>query len=287
MYVTIDPDAGFCFGVERAIGIAQTELAKSGKLYCLEDIVHNASELERLKETGLIVITHDDLPGLTGERILLRAHGEPPETFEIAEKLKIGLIDATCPIVTKLQERIKKSYQEESGKGAQIVIFGKKGHAEVTGLTGQIGGKAIVISNIADLDLLDFSKPVRLFSQTTMDHDAYEAITVQIKAKMKLLKNDNLQVNNSLCRQVAGRSYSLKEFASSHQVLIFVSDKKSSNGAFLFNVCRSVNKNCYFIHEPSEINPNWFTEVETVGITGATSTPQWLMEEIAEAIEDI
>jgi 4-hydroxy-3-methylbut-2-enyl diphosphate reductase len=284
MDVTVDPEAGFCFGVERAIAIAQTELVKSGKLYCLEDIVHNTAELERLKEAGLTVITHADLPAMAGQRVILRAHGEPPETFAMAESLGIGIIDATCPIVAKLQERIRKSNKDEASSGAQIVIFGKKGHPEVTGLIGQTDN-AVVISKADDLSMLDFSRPIRLYSQTTMDHDAFEAMAALIKARMQKLKNDNLIVNNSLCRQVAGRSYSLKEFASSFDVVIFVSDKKSSNGAFLFNVCRSANPNCYFIHEPSEINPDWFNEARSVGITGATSTPQWLMEEIAGAVE--
>ena len=287
MNVTIDPDAGFCFGVDRAIATAETELAKKGKLYCLDEIVHNTSELERLKAEGLTIISHAELPGLSGERVMIRAHGEPPGTFALAGELGIELIDATCPIVIKLQQKIRKSYEEDFPKGAQIVIFGKKGHAEVVGLSGQTGGNAIIISGAADLNLPDLSKPVRLFAQTTMDHDAYESIAGQLRAKMKLLKNDDLIVNNSFCRQVSGRSANLKEFASSNDLVLFVSDRKSSNGAFLFNVCRSVNKNSYFIHERSELIPAWFSETESVGITGATSTPVWLMNDIAEAVEEM
>jgi 4-hydroxy-3-methylbut-2-en-1-yl diphosphate reductase len=287
MKVTVDPDAGFCFGVENAIAVAESELATGRKLYCLEDIVHNSTELHRLMELGLQMISHADIPGYAGERVLVRAHGEPPETFRIAEENKIIVIDATCPIVTKLQERIGKCYAEESGKNIQIVLFGKKGHAEITGLMGHAGNKAIVVSGDEDLGSLDFSRPVRLYSQTTMDIDAYEEIAEKIKDRMQELLNDDLVVNNSYCRQVSRRSHTLREFAASHDVVIFVSDKKSSNGTFLFNVCKAVNEKCYFINDPTDIEPAWFAGTSFVGITGATSTPSWLMQRVADAIDGL
>jgi len=285
MKVTVDPDAGFCFGVENAIAMAESELAVSPKLYCLEDMVHNATELHRLMELGLQMISHADLPGYAGEKVLVRAHGEPPETFRMAEENRIKIIDATCPIVTKLQERIGKCFKEESGKNIQIVIFGKKGHAEVIGLMGHAGNKAIVISNSDDFIQLDFSRPVRLYSQTTMDIDTYEEIAEQIKERMLTFMNDDLVVNNSYCRQVSRRSHTLREFAAAHEVLIFVSDEKSSNGAFLFNVCKTVNEKSYFIHDVTGLDPLWYKGVDSVGVTGATSTPSWLMQRVADSIE--
>lgn len=281
----VDPDAGFCFGVENAVAIAETELAVSNSLYCLEDIVHNSTELQRLVESGLKIVSHDDLPAISGERVLIRAHGEPPETFRMAEEQKIRVLDATCPIVTKLQERIGKCYREESGKNIQIVIFGKKGHAEVLGLSGHAGNQALVVSSAKDLELIDFTRPVRLYSQTTMDIDAYEKIADLIKTNMQAHENDDLVVNNSYCRQVSRRSHTLREFAAEYDVVIFVSDTKSSNGAFLFNVCKSVNHRSHFVHDESELDPSWFYGESSVGVTGATSTPSWLMQRVAEAIE--
>lgn len=282
--VMIDPDAGFCFGVEKAIELAEKELAKHGKLNCLGDIVHNTAELERLKTLGLQVIKHEELSVVENQPLLFRAHGEPPASYEAARSKGIGIIDASCPIVLKLQEKIRKQYQEE--KQVQIIIFGKPGHPEIVGLQGQTNGEAIIVHKSEDLDLLDYSKPVRLYSQTTMSYESYQHMAELVQAKMNKAGNTDLVINKSYCRQVSGRTQSLKAFASNHDLIIFVSDKKSSNGEFLYNVCRSVNPNSKFIHGIAEMHESWFANVSTVGITGATSTPKWLMDNVAEAIEN-
>ncbi len=281
MKVTVDPDAGFCFGVENAIAVAESELATHPVLYCLEDIVHNKTELQRLIDLGLKVISKEDLPNLSGKYVLVRAHGEAPETFRIAEENKVKMIDATCPIVTKLQERIGKCFKEDSGKKIQIVIFGKKGHAEVIGLLGHAGNIGVVVSDEKDLEQLDYSRPVRLYSQTTMDIEAYEEIALIIKERMKEHFNDDLVVNNSYCRQVSRRSQTLRIYAARHDVLIFVSDPKSSNGIFLFNVCKNANPRSYFVKGESDIDSKWFQLTDTIGITGATTTPSWLIQGVA------
>ncbi|NVO18127.1 MAG: 4-hydroxy-3-methylbut-2-enyl diphosphate reductase [Bacteroidetes bacterium] len=287
MIVSVDPDAGFCFGVENAIAIAESELSANAGLKCLEDIVHNSTELGRLEHAGLQKVTHNDLPALSGEKVLIRAHGEPPDTYKVATENQVKIVDATCPIVLKLQERIGKCYQEEAAKNIQIVLFGKKGHPEILGLMGHAGNQAIIVENEDDLGRIDFSRPVRLYSQTTMDIDAYEDLAANISARMSEQFNDDLVVNNSYCRQVSRRSHTLRVFASSYDVLIFVSDDKSSNGKFLFDVCKKANPKSYFIKEPKDLDNKWFSACSTVGVTGATSTPSWLMQKVAETIGEM
>jgi 4-hydroxy-3-methylbut-2-en-1-yl diphosphate reductase len=288
MKVTIDSSAGFCFGVARAIEIAEKELESGSVVYSLGDIVHNSEELERLTAKGLKVISHEDLPEVAGSRVLIRAHGEPPETFEIARRSGIELIDATCSVVRKLQQRVSKSYSEGKSNNSQLVIFGKSGHAEVVGLNGQTGHGAIVISGLYDLGKIDFNRPVILYSQTTMDAGAMETITAEIGRRLRVFRADgtpDLEVHNTICRQVSGRTPKLKIFSSKHDVVIFVSGKKSSNGAYLFGICKEENPNSYFITKPGELQKAWFENIDSAGVTGATSTPQWLMNDVAKAIE--
>jgi 4-hydroxy-3-methylbut-2-enyl diphosphate reductase len=284
MNVTIDPDAGFCFGVSRAIAAAENELSAGEKLYCLGDIVHNSEELERLKSKGLKIITHDDMSLLSGKKVLIRAHGEPPQTFETAKNLNITLIDATCPIVNKLQQRISKSYQAASSEGSSILIYGKPGHAEVVGLVGQTGGNAVVISKPEDLDQVDFSKPVHLYSQTTMDKEGLVAVAAEIEKRLESAGGQSLKVHNTICGQVSGRAPLVKAFAKKHDVIVFVSGKKSSNGAWLFSLCLSENKRSFFVSSKEELKKDWFYPTDSVGVTGATSTPPWLLNEIAGEI---
>lgn len=281
MQVTIDPDAGFCFGVSRAIAAAENELSTGGELYCLGDIVHNSEELERLKSKGLKIITHDDLPRLSGKKVLIRAHGEPPDTFETASKLNITLIDATCPIVNKLQQRISKSYLSSDAEGGSVLIYGKPGHAEVVGLVGQTNGNAIVINQMEDLNQVDFSKPVHLYSQTTMDKEGLDAIAAEIEKRLETAGGQALKVHNTICRQVSGRAPLVRAFAKKHDVIVFVSGKKSSNGAWLFSISLSENKRSYFVSATEELEKEWFKPEDSVGVTGATSTPPWLLQEIA------
>ena len=286
MKVTIDPDAGFCFGVERAIAAAEAELGKNNSMLCLGEIVHNTAELDRLTAKGLKVVSQDDFSSIVGEKVMFRAHGEPPETYEKARAAGIDIIDASCPIVLRLQQKIKSIYLESKGE-AQIVIFGKPGHPEVIGLQGQARNSAIVVHKPEDISAINFTRPVQVFCQTTMSHESYDAICLLIQKAMKSAGNTDLTVNKSFCRQVSGRTHTLKEFALANDLIVFASDKKSSNGEFLFNVCRSVNPTSYFVHGPSELDPAWFENVESVGVTGATSTPGWLMEEVADSIENI
>ncbi len=287
MKVTIDPDSGFCFGVNRAIQTAENELDAGNEVYCLGEIVHNHVQMDQLKGKGLRVINHSDLPGLKGKRVLIRAHGEPPETFHLAYKLEIDLIDATCPIVTKLQQRIRESGVSNENDDIQIVIFGKPNHAEVEGLVGNASRKAIVISSERDVDNIDFSKPVRLFSQTTMDAENYQSVIETIEQRMNDAGNKDLEINKSVCRQVSGRAPALRAFAADHEVVIFVSGKNSANGAYLYGVCKLVNNNSYFISTIEEIDNQWFENVDSVGLTGATSTPGWLIKQVAGYISEL
>lgn len=284
MKVTIDPDAGFCFGVSRAIEAAEKGLSAGEELYCLGDIVHNSGELERLKSKGLRIITHDDLPALQGKTVLIRAHGEPPETFETAKRYNITLIDATCPIVSKLQQRIRKSHEETAETGGSVLIYGKPGHAEVVGLVGQTGGKAFVVRKPEDLDNIHLSSPVHLYSQTTMDKEGLDAMAAEIRKRLREKGENDLFVHNTICGQVSGRAPLVREFAKQHDIVIFVSGKKSSNGAWLFSLCLSENPRCYFISSKEEIQREWFRPGDSVGVTGATSTPPWLLEEAAREI---
>ena len=254
MKVTIDPDSGFCFGVNRAIQTAENELDAGNEVYCLGEMVHNQVQMDKLKAKGLKVITHADLPDLKGKKVLIRAHGEPPHTFRLADKLGIKLIDATCPIVTKLQQRIHESAESKESDNIQIVIFGKPNHVEVEGLVGNAADKSIVIGSEIDFEKIDFSKPVRLFSQTTMDAERYQLITEKIQLRMTETGNTDLVINKSVCRQVSGRAPALREFASRHEVVIFVSGKNSANGAYLFGVCKAINDKSYFIITEEDID---------------------------------
>lgn len=280
MLIEIDEGSGFCFGVTTAIKKAEEELAKSDSLYCLGDIVHNGREVERLKKMGLTTVEHSDLDSLHDTKMLLRAHGEPPQTYIKAEQQSIRLIDATCPVVLNLQKRIKKAYEE----GGQIVIYGKNGHAEVVGLVGQTEGTAIVIENLDDAKKLDLSHDIQLFSQTTKSLEGFREIVSYIESNMQ--EGAHFHYFDTICRQVANRIPNIVEFASKHDVILFVCGKKSSNGKVLYNQCLSVNPRTYMIDDPSEIDFSWFDGIESIGICGATSTPKWLMEECKKRIED-
>ena len=286
MQIEIDNGSGFCFGVNTAIKKAEEELAKGGKLYCLGDIVHNGMEVERLHEAGLITIDHKEMKELHGVKVLLRAHGEPPETYALAERNEIEIIDATCPVVLQLQKRIKKQYV--SNPEAQIVIFGKNGHAEVLGLVGQTQSYAIVVEKFEDVERLresgqlDFSKDIYLYSQTTKSLDEFHRIIEYCQEH--IVEGATFKSFDTICRQVANRMPNIANFASKHDVILFVSGRKSSNGKVLFKECKSVNPNSYQIESAEEIDMQWLQNAETVGICGATSTPKWLMEECREFI---
>jgi 4-hydroxy-3-methylbut-2-en-1-yl diphosphate reductase len=287
MKVTIDPDSGFCFGVNRAIQKAEAELEAGNPVYCLGEMVHNQVQMDQLKAKGLKVISNADLPSLAGKTVMFRAHGEPPETYQLAKELGISIIDATCPIVTKLQQRINDSYAIGEKDDAQIVIYGKSGHAEVAGLSGNAGNSAIIVNNENDFVKIDFSKPVRLFSQTTMDAEAYQAIGDTLKKRMNLVGNNDLVINKSVCKQVSGRAPALRSFAAKHEVIIFVSGKNSANGKYLFGICKAINEKSYFINDIEDIDQQWFENTSSVGISGATSTPGWLIEQVASFLKEI
>jgi 4-hydroxy-3-methylbut-2-enyl diphosphate reductase len=291
MRVTIDSNSGYCFGVEFAIQMAEDEMEHSNHLYCLGDIVHNDREVKRLNEMGLQVISHEDLKDLHDCRVLIRAHGEPPETYEIALKNNIQLIDASCPVVLKLQNRVRNAYEKIKKENGQVVIYGKHGHAEVVGLSGQTNKEAIIVTTEEDLEPLDYSRPISLFSQTTKSTAGFYKIKGIIEEKIKSSKHgellDSFDANDSICRQVSNREPQLTLFAKEHDVILFVSGKKSSNGRALHGVCHSVNERSYFIEDESEINAEWFDGAESVGICGATSTPMWLMENVAKFVKNL
>jgi len=287
MTIEIDSGSGFCFGVTTAIRKAEEELAKGNKLYCLGDIVHNGMECERLAQLGLITINHEEMEQLHDVKVLLRAHGEPPETYELARKNGIEIIDATCPVVLQLQRRIKKQYEAplpspSKGEAPQIVIFGKPGHAEVIGLAGQTQNRAIVIANFEDVKRLDFTRDIYLYSQTTKSLDEFHRIIKYIQ--QHIAPGCIFQSFDTICRQVANRMPNISTFAARHDLVLFVCGRKSSNGRVLFGECQRVNPNSHLIEGPSEIQPQWFSEVKTVGICGATSTPKWLMEQCRDYI---
>lgn len=290
MNVTIDPNSGFCFGVVYAIQMAEDELDATGKLYCLGDIVHNNMEVDRLKAKGLQIINHDDLADLHDCKVLIRAHGEPPSTYELALKNNIELIDASCPVVLKLQNRVKTSF-EGIHDDAQIVIYGQPGHAEVNGLVGQTDGRAIVVFEEKDLDNIDYDKPVHFFSQTTKSTIGFEKMVRDIQERIVKhkgsLEEGDFVTNDTLCRQVSNREPQLKRFATAYEVVVFVSGRKSSNGKALYAVCKNVNPDSYFVSSADEIDAEWFNGKQTVGIAGATSTPMWLMEQVKEKIEQL
>ena len=288
MEVTIDKNSGYCFGVEYAIQMAEDEMEGSDKLYCLGDIVHNDMEVRRLSQKGLEVIDREQLKCLTDCKVLIRAHGEPPETYKLAIENNIELIDASCPVVLKLQNRVKNAFDKMEKENGQIVIYGKKGHAEVIGLTGQTLEKAIVVMEDADLEQIDFTKPVTLFSQTTKSTKGFyklkEKISLRIQEAKGSLSEVDFSANDSICRQVSNREPQLLRFATENDVILFVSGKKSSNGKALFQVCYQVNPKSYFVESEAEIDATWFKQTDKVGICGATSTPMWLMEQVKEYV---
>lgn len=281
--IEIDEGSGFCFGVTTAIKKAEEELSRGTQLYCLGDIVHNGMECERLKRLGLVTINHEEMSSLHNATVLLRAHGEPPATYRLADTNNIEIIDATCPVVLQLQRRIKAQY--ESLPESQIVIFGKNGHAEVLGLVGQTQGHAIVIEKYDDVMMLDLTRDIYLYSQTTKSLDEFHRIIEYIQQHIS--PDATFKSFDTICRQVANRMPNIKTFASRHDLVLFVCGHKSSNGKVLYGECKSVNPNSYQIEGPEEINPSWLKGVNTVGICGATSTPKWLMEQCRDAIESL
>ena len=283
--VEIDEGSGFCFGVVTAIHKAEEELAKGETLYCLGDIVHNSREVDRLKTMGLITINREEFKQLKNAKVLLRAHGEPPETYMIARENNIEIIDATCPVVLRLQKRIRQGYLADSDEEKQIVIYGKSGHAEVLGLVGQTDGKAIVIEKAEEAKKLDLNKSIRLFSQTTKSLDEFQEIVEYFKQHIS--PEATFEYYDTICRQVANRMPKLREFAATHDLIFFVSGKKSSNGTMLFEECLKVNANSHLIDNEKEIDPSLLQNVKSIGVCGATSTPKWLMEKIYNHIRTL
>ncbi len=283
-HVEIDKSSGFCFGVTMAIKKAEEELAKGETLYCLGDIVHNDQECERLKKAGLITINHEEFASLKNAKVLLRAHGEPPSTYETARQNNIKIIDATCPVVLRLQKRIKQEFDTQSvnNKGKQIVIYGKNGHAEVMGLVGQTNGSAVVVENFDEVARLDFSKNIRLYSQTTKSLDEFRRIVAYIQSHIS--HEASFEYYDTICRQVANRMPNIQKFAAEHDLIFFVCGPKSSNGKILFQECKKVNPNTYQIDRPEDIDHTLLNKANSIGICGATSTPKWLMEACKKVI---
>lgn len=288
--VTIDETSGFCWGVIRTIEMAEDELSNNGDLYSLGDIIHNPMEIERLGQKGLRAISVEELKDLKNARVLIRAHGEPASTYQIARDNNIEIIDATCPVVTKVQERIRKFFDA----GYQIIIFGKKEHAEVMGLVGQTNGEAVVIRSIDETDRIDLSRKTVLFSQTTMDKPAFHRLKDALREKIDELivatmedEAVDFHAKDTICGQVSGRDKKLKQFASQNDVIVFVAGRKSSNGKVLYSICKEINERTHFVEHESEIDFSWFDAAETVGITGATSTPQWLMEKVKQHLTTV
>ncbi len=285
MYVEIDKNSGFCFGVVQAISKAETALSElGGEVYSLGDIVHNRMEVQRLEELGLRTVTHDDMANLQGRDLFIRAHGEPPTTYRRAEELGIRIIDATCPVVAQLQRKVVAAHDEMASVGGQVVILGKRGHAEVVGLAGQVDKPTIVVEREEDLQQIDFQRPIFFLSQTTQSLALFWSLAERMK---QMLSDESmLTVDDTICRRVSNREKALSEFVTRFDVVIFVCGKKSSNGRVLFNVCSQHNARCYNIEEESELQAEWFDECERVGICGATSTPAWLMERVAATIRE-
>lgn len=282
--IEIDEDSGFCFGVVNAIKKAEEELDEKGGLYCLGDIVHNSDEVERLAKKGLKIIDHDDLSKLTNTKVLLRAHGEPPTTYKVAAVNNVEILDATCPVVLALQKRILKAWTENPN--AQIVIYGKKGHAEVNGLVGQTQGEAIVIEHEDEIENIDYSKPIYLFSQTTKSIEGFQKLVDEIKSRMD--EGVDFVYYDTICRQVANRMDNIKKFAREHDLVFFVSGKKSSNGKVLFEECKKQNANTYFVSSAEEVDINVLSgKPKSIGICGATSTPKWQMQEVKDKLKNI
>ncbi|WP_424963729.1 4-hydroxy-3-methylbut-2-enyl diphosphate reductase [Ekhidna sp.] len=289
MKVEIDENSGYCFGVEFAIQMAEDEMAEGQELYCLGDIVHNSMEVERLYNKGLRTITRDELKNLKNCKVLIRAHGEPPETYQIAIENNIELVDASCPVVLKLQNRVKNAYDLVKHKNGQLVIYGKPGHAEVIGLTGQTSNEAIIITEPDDLEKIDFSRPITLYSQTTKSTKGFYSIKEEIEKRIEnaglLSVADDFNANDSICRQVSNREPHMVKFSQKHDVIIFVAGRKSSNGKALYNVCLTNNPRSYFVESEKEIDLSWIEPGDSVGICGATSTPTWLMEQVADFLK--
>ena len=285
MKVTIDDKSGFCAGVVRAISEAERALQSGGTVYCLGDIVHNRVEVQRLESLGLQTIAHKDLESLSGCRVLIRAHGEPPSTYTLAAERGVEVIDATCPVVAALQQRVKRAYEKMQSCNGTVVILGKRGHAEVVGLTGQVAEDAVVVESVQDLELVDFSRPIYFLSQTTQSVALFENLCNEMKSR--LADQSMLTVDDTICRRVSSRENHLRSFARSSDVIIFVCGRKSSNGKVLFEICREENPRSYNIEEASEIDPQWFEGATSVGVCGATSTPSWLMSNVAKEIEKL
>ena len=279
--IEIDPNSGFCFGVVTAIAKAEEELKKSGRLYCLGDIVHNSDEVERLRRSGLVTITHEQFARLHDVKVLLRAHGEPPETYEIARRNNIEIIDATCPVVLRLQQRIKQTFDSDPSH-PQIVIYGKIGHAEVNGLVGQTRGEAVVVEHLDQLSKVDLTHDIALYSQTTKSLEGFREMIDTISARIE--PGVKFSYYDTICRQVANRTEHLRRFAAEHEVVLFVAGAKSSNGRILFDHCRRVNPRTYMLSNPDELTPEMTTEASSIGICGATSTPRWLMDAVARRL---
>jgi 4-hydroxy-3-methylbut-2-enyl diphosphate reductase len=291
MKVDIEPGSGFCFGVENAVRIAEEALEGGQQVYCLGEIVHNEVEVARLRDLGLVTITHEEYAKLHDTNVLVRAHGEPPSTYSMAKQNNITIIEATCPIVHSIQEKIIKIRKVAEQTNGQIVIFGKEDHAEVIGLLGAAGGKGILITGKQEMGKIDFTRPVWLFSQTTRSKSEYDLVAEIIRLNLEKEGKDHpgndLKVYKTICRQVSDREPQLRDFARQHDVIVFVSGKKSSNGQMLYNVCRGENKRSHFISSPGEIDPEWFSGAQNAGVCGATSTPRWLIRQVAEAVEKI
>lgn len=285
MIVVIDDKSGFCFGVVNAISSAEEALAKSDRVYSLGDIVHNRVEVQRLEQLGLKSVGVDEIETLRGETLLIRAHGEPPSTYTKAADCGVRVIDATCPVVAKLQKSVAKAHKQMQSIGGQVVILGKRGHAEVVGLIGQVNGEAIVIESIEDLESVDFTRPIFLLSQTTQSLTLFE----QIKAVIleRATDPESVVIRDTICRQVANREPHLREFSKSYDVVLFVCGKKSSNGKVLYEVCRESNPRTYQIEDESELRKEWFDNCLSIGICGATSTPKWIMSRVQQAVKEL
>lgn len=285
MQVEIDAGSGFCFGVVTAIGKAEQAIASGKRVFSLGDIVHNAEEQHRLEKLGLSTIDHNGIASVEQGTILVRAHGEPPSTYRKFEECNVPYIDATCPVVAKLQQRVVEAYARMKECNGQVVILGKKGHAEVVGLTGQVGDDCIVVERIDDLAQVDFNRPVTLLSQTTQSLELFGQIADEIRSRSA--NPESVVIQDTICRQVANREQGLREFATRFDVIIFVCGRKSSNGKVLYGVCRSANPHSYCVESESEIDTEWLKGAQSVGVCGATSTPTWLMEQVAKYIETL
>lgn len=288
MNVVIDPYAGFCYGVEKAVDLAESALKQHKSLSCLGDLVHNTKETKRLADLGLTNLSYNQFETLEDQSLLIRAHGEPPKTYDQARKKNIKLMDATCPTVLKLQERIYSAYIDMKAAGGAVVVTGKKDHPEVVGLVGQTEGRAIVVETEDDLKQVNFNRPVRVFTQTTLDPERFSILEKRIWEHMieSGSDRDNLKIYNTICGHVKNRIPRLKMFCAEYDVILFVSGRESSNGKALYQICKQTNPSSYFIAGPEELNENWFTNKSSVGISGATSTPAWLMKEVADELKD-